>query len=57
LLRDGLLGHRTARTFLPNAPELNPVEALWGNLETELANLYIDTIAETGYSHVRVSGE
>ena len=30
------------------APELNPVEALWGNLKgSELANLAVDTIAET----------
>lgn len=35
------------------APELNPVEALWGNLKgTELANLCIDTLAETEH-HVR----
>ncbi len=30
------------------APELNPVEALWGNLKrSELANLMVDTVVET----------
>ena len=30
------------------APELNPVEALWGNLKgTELANLCVETIEQT----------
>jgi transposase len=31
-----------------HSPDLNPVEALWGNLKgTELANLCVDTLAET----------
>lgn len=35
------------------APELKPVEALWGNLKgTELANLCVDTIGETEH-HAR----
>ncbi len=35
------------------APDLNPVEGLWGNPKgTELANLRVDTIAETEY-HAR----
>jgi transposase len=35
------------------APDLNPVEGLWGNLKgTELANLCVDTISETEY-HAR----
>jgi len=38
-----------------DAPDLNSVEALWGNLEgTELANLCVDTISETEY-HARPS--
>jgi len=65
LVWDGLPSHRSRRmrTFLDAqrswlvteklpayAPELNPVEALWGNLKgTELANLCVDTIAETEY--------
>ena len=33
------------------APDLNPVEGLWGNLKgTELADLCVDTIAETEYN-------
>jgi transposase len=35
------------------APELNPVEVLWGSLKgTELANLCVDAISETEY-HAR----
>jgi len=68
LIWDGLLSHssRKMQTFLDSqrswltierlpayAPELNPVEALWGNLKgTELANLRVDTISETEY-HAR----
>jgi transposase len=62
LIWDGLTSHRSKkmRAFLAQqrrwlvterlpayAPELNPVEALWGNLKaTELANLFVDTIGE-----------
>lgn len=68
LIWDGLPSHRsrrmhaflaTQRSWLvverlpPYAPDLNPVEALWGNLKgTELANLCVDTISETEY-HAR----
>ena len=68
MLWDGLPSHRsrkmhaflaTQRSWLiverlpAYAPDLNPVEALWGNLKgTELANLCVDTIAETEY-HAR----
>jgi len=68
LIWDGLPSHRSRRMreFLDTqrswlvverlpayAPELNPVEALWGNLKgTELANLCVDTLAETEH-HVR----
>ena len=35
------------RAPLSYAPELNPVELLWGNLQAgELASLCVDTIAE-----------
>ena len=63
LVWDGLSSHRskTMRAFLATqrrwlvverlpayAPELNPVEQLWGNIKSqELANLCVDTIAET----------
>ncbi len=63
LIWDGLPSHRSRamRAYLATqrrwlvverlpayAPELNPVEALWGNLKgSELANLVVDTIAET----------
>jgi putative transposase len=63
LIWDGLPSHRSRamRAYLATqrrwlvverlpayAPELNPVEALWGNLKgSELANLAVDTIAET----------
>jgi len=62
LLWDGLGGHRSKRMqkFLiahrrwlvveplpPYAPELNPVEALWGNLKgTDLANRHAETLDE-----------
>ncbi len=62
LLWDGLPSHRSRRMrrFIASqrnwlvveplpayAPELNPVEALWGNLKgQELANLCADTIEE-----------
>jgi transposase len=63
LIWDGLPSHRSRamRTFLATqrhwlviealpayAPDLNPVEALWGNLKgQELANLCADTLDET----------
>lgn len=62
LLWDGLPSHRSLamqrfikrqRTWLvverlpPYAPDLNPVEQIWGNLKgSELANLCLDTIGE-----------
>ena len=65
LIWDGLPSHRSRkmRAFLHTqrswlvverlgayAPDLNPVEGLWGNLKgTELANLCVDTISETEY--------
>ncbi len=68
LIWDGLPSHRSRkmRAFLalqrswlvverlpPYAPDLNPVEGLWGNLKgNELANLCVDTISETEY-HAR----
>ena len=68
LIWDGLPSHRSRRmqTFLDTqrswltverlpayAPDLNPVEGLWGNLKGgELANLCVDTISETEY-HAR----
>ncbi len=68
LIWDGLPSHRSRRMqafldtqrswlvverLLAYAPDLNPVEALWGNLKgTELANLCVDTISETEY-HAR----
>jgi transposase len=63
LIWDGLPSHRSRRmqTFIASqrrwlvverlpgyAPDLNPVEGLWGNVKgTELANLCVDTIEET----------
>ncbi|MFZ0058480.1 MAG: transposase [Acidimicrobiales bacterium] len=63
LVWDGLTSHRSRamRSFLAKqrswlvverlpayALELNPVEALWGNLKrSELANLMVDTVVET----------
>jgi putative transposase len=68
LIWDGLPRHRSRRmhAFLATqhfglvverlpayAPDLNPVEGLWGYLKgTELANLCVDTIAETEH-HAR----
>jgi transposase len=68
LIWDGLPSHRSRRmhAFLDTqhswlvverlpayAPDLNPIEGLWGNLKgTELANLCVDTISETEY-HAR----
>lgn len=65
---DGLPSHRSRRmrAFLDTqrswlvverlpayAPDLNPVEGPWGNLKgSELANLCVDAIAETGH-HAR----
>jgi hypothetical protein len=62
LIWDGLTSHRSRamRAFLARqrhwlvverlpayAPELNPVELLWGNLKAgELANLCVDTVGE-----------
>jgi transposase len=66
LIWDGLPSHRSRRMLawvraqrrwlvverLPAyAPDLNPVEGLWGNVKgTELANLCLDTIEETAHA-------
>jgi transposase len=68
LIWDGVPSHRgrkmraildTQRSWLvlerlpAYAPDLNPVEAFWGNLKgSELANLCVNTIAETEH-HAR----
>lgn len=71
LIWDGLPSHRSRRmqahiraqrrwlvvARLPGyAPDLNPVECLWGNVKgTELANLCVDTIEETaGAAHAGI---
>jgi transposase len=66
LIWDGLPSHRSRRMHaylarqrrwlvvkrLPGyAPDLNPVECLWGNVKgTELANLCVDTIDATAHA-------
>jgi transposase len=66
LIWDGLPSHRSRRMQaylraqrrwlvverLPGyAPDLNPVEGLWGNVKgAELANLCVDTIEETAHA-------
>ena len=42
-------GHFAVARLPPYAPELNPVEAIWGYLKThEIANLCLNTIGEVG---------
>jgi transposase len=44
-----LNGHITVARLPPYAPELNPVEAIWGYLKKhEIANLCLNTIGEVG---------
>lgn len=46
---DALDGHIAIARLPPYAPELNPVEAIWGYLKKhEIANLCLNTIGEVG---------